>query len=335
MRLRSGCVGAGAMADAKLRLAQWLSADTWCSGETIAAELNLSRTAVWKQVQSLREMGIDVHAEAGRGYRLARPLELLDSHRILAGLSERQVALLGSVELLTEVDSTNSELLRRSRDHRHGLAVFAEQQSLGRGRRGRSWYSPYAQNIYLSLGWRFEGGHGEWGLVPLVVAIATARAVQGLGAKSVAIKWPNDILLDGSKLGGCLVEMQGDISGPCTLVIGVGLNVSLQGGQARKAIDQPWVSLVERLPDVSRNRVASGLLGSLLEHLHNYSEQGFDPLRPAWAELDALAGHDITLHSTVGKLRGTACGIGEQGGLLLETAQGVQEQLAGEVSLRS
>jgi len=239
--------------DFDLRLVNSLSAGESRSGETIAAELGCSRTAVWKHIESLRELGVGVEAVAGLGYRLAEPIELLDRQRITAGLSAGAQRDLASFQIISTVDSTNAELQRMPAAEQHACAVLAERQTSGRGRRGRHWYSPFARNIYLSLGWRFDTGVGELGCLPLVVALAAGEALRLAGVTGHAIKWPNDILLNGRKLGGCLVEVQGDASGPCSAVMGVGINVNMpQSTAGTNMIDQPWTDVGSQVPWVSR-----------------------------------------------------------------------------------
>jgi BirA family biotin operon repressor/biotin-[acetyl-CoA-carboxylase] ligase len=260
--------------------------------------------------------------------------ELLDVALIRAGLSSQQQALLLGLELCTQTDSTNAQMLRSPIAGRHGRCLLAEQQTAGRGRRGRAWHSPFARNIYLSLGWRFAAGSAALAFLPLVVAIAAATAVRSLGVSDVAIKWPNDLLLDGKKLGGCLVEMQGSGDGPCTVVVGVGLNVHMQPDAGDDAIDQPWASLAMVLPGVSRNAATAALLGQLLDHLQHYSEVGFEPFRPAWEALDILSGQAVVVQAETVSCEGIARGIGPRGGLLVAENGRVNEHLAGDVSVR-
>ena len=328
------CSGAGLMiAEATLRLAQLLSASEYRSGQHIATELACSRAAVWKQVEALRKLGVAVRAEAGRGYCLERPLELLDTRRIRAGLGSKASGLLNDLELITELDSSNSEILRRPLSGRHGLAVLAERQSGGRGRRGRSWHSPFARNLYLSLGWQFDGGPAGLACLPLAVAVAVGRAVQGLGVAGVRLKWPNDIWLGEAKLGGCLVEMQGDVSGPCSVVVGVGLNVHMGADSGASVIDQPWAALIDVLPAISRNQAACAVLDSLLCHLADYAGHGFEPLREYWRALDGLAGRRVVLQRETGRVAGVAIGISPEGGLIVQTGSGRETFLVGDASL--
>ncbi|NNE06682.1 MAG: biotin--[acetyl-CoA-carboxylase] ligase [Xanthomonadales bacterium] len=315
------------------RLAQQLSHRESRSGASIAESLGVSRTAVWKHVETLRDLGIEVDAVAGQGYRLREPLELLDSESILSELGADSRSLLDQLHVLGAVDSTNDWLQARAPGSRHARAVVAEQQLAGKGRRGRSWVSPFGRNIYLSLAWRFELGVAEVACLPLVVAIAACEALESAGVAGVMIKWPNDLVLNGAKLGGCLVEVQGDAAGPCLAIMGVGINVRM-GPAGGQAIDQPWTEAVSVDPGISRNRLAGQLLHSLLHQIIDFASNGFASFDEAWNARDVLRGRPVTVSQPGQCHHGIARGISPLGGLLLQSSAGVAEYRAGEVSIR-
>ena len=219
------------------RLAGYLSVQESRSGEAIAKELGCSRTAVWKHVESLRSLGIEIDAVAGKGYLLREPLELLDSSLILGSLDPAVRNRLRNLDIESSLDSTNSALHRLAVEDQHAAVILAEHQTSGRGRRGRQWHSPYARNLYLSMGWKFENALSELGCLALVVALATARALSWAGLEGHRVKWPNDLLLDDRKLCGCLVEVQGDSQGPCHAVVGIGINVHMPSSEQTSDID--------------------------------------------------------------------------------------------------
>lgn len=316
------------------RLLSSLSAAETRSGESIAAELGCSRAAVWKHVETLRGLGIGVEAVAGQGYRLSEPVELLDREALASGLAGDTGRALSSLRIMSTVDSTNEELLRMPPEARHAAAVLAESQTAGRGRRGRHWFSPYARNLYLSLGWRFDRGVGELGCLPLVVALAACDALERAGLAGLVIKWPNDLLLGGKKLGGCLVEVSGDASGPCTAVMGIGINVHMpRATPGSEAIGQAWTDVGSHVTGVSRNAVAASVLEAMLNSMKRYEETGFRPFLERWEARDGLAGRDIVLVTGTGRVCGISRGISERGGLLIENEAGTREHLAGEVSV--
>jgi BirA family biotin operon repressor/biotin-[acetyl-CoA-carboxylase] ligase len=320
---------------AALRLLRFLSADVARSGEDIADALGCSRSAVWKQVETLRALGVGVESMAGKGYWLTEPLELLEPDAIERALPEREAAYLNAIEVWPQLDSTNSELLRRPLRQQHAVAVLAERQTSGRGRHGRPWFSPLARNIYLSLGWRFEAGISELSALPLLLAMAASEALQTVGLAGLRIKWPNDLLVDDRKLGGCLVEIQGDANGPCNAVLGVGINVHMPPRtEGADAIEQPWTAVANHVEAVSRRGLAATLLTALIAHLVRFERLGFDTFMNDWDRQDALAGRPLEVMSPAGRVRGIARGVSRRGGLLVETPEGVTELHAGEVTLR-
>lgn len=315
-------------------LAGYLSVSETRSGEAIARELGCSRTAVWKHVEALRGLGIDIDAIAGKGYLLREPLELLDSGLILAALDPAVREKLSSLKIESTVDSTNSAVHRLKAEDQHAAVILAEHQAGGRGRRGRQWHSPFARNIYLSIGWTLDKPLAELGCLSLLVAVAAANALSREGLTGHKIKWPNDLLLDERKLCGCLVEVQGDSQGPCHAVLGVGLNVHMPASASTTGIDQPWTDVHSQLPSCSRNGLTVLLLEELVRGLELFARQGFAPFKGDWEQLDGLRGKPVGVESGNRVLAGTAAGINEHGALLLDTGNQVVTLHSGEVSLR-
>ena len=316
------------------RLAGYLSVNETRSGEAIAHELGCSRTAVWKHVESLRALGIEIDAVAGKGYRLREPLELLDSALILAGLDPAVRETLRGLTVESSLDSSNSALRRLAIDDQHAAVILAEHQSGGRGRRGRLWHSPYARNIYLSIGWKLENSLSELGCLSLVVALATAQGLSRAGLKGHKVKWPNDLLLDGRKLCGCLVEVQGDSQGPCHAVLGVGINVHMPASVLTASIGQPWTDINSQLPGCSRNTLATLVLEELVTGMDLFAGHGFAPFKDAWKQWDGIQGQTIEVDAGKSVVQGTAVGISESGALLLDTGNEILTLYSGEVSLR-
>lgn len=305
------------------------------SGDLLAQETGLTRTAIWKRVQALREAGVAIAGSAGHGYALEQPLDLLDAGALLDGLPAAARADIASLSVAWSVDSTNSELLRQDTPAAGCAVLLAERQTGGRGRRGRSWASPLAAHIYLSLARRFGGGLARLGGLSLVAGVAVAEGLRDLGLSRVGLKWPNDLVIDGRKLGGLLVEGGGEAGGPVRAVIGLGLNVRMPAAQAG-LIDQPWLDLAQALPGpTSRNAVARAVLGRLPPALALFDAEGLAPFRPRYAALDALHGQRVVVRLDRGDVFGTAEGIAEDGALRLRTPQGLRDFHAGEVSVRA
>ncbi|WP_379654624.1 bifunctional biotin--[acetyl-CoA-carboxylase] ligase/biotin operon repressor BirA [Pseudoxanthomonas sp. UC19_8] len=305
------------------------------SGDLLAQETGLTRTAIWKRVQALREAGIAIAGSAGQGYALQGPLELLDADALRAALPAQALALIAQLEVAWSLDSTNSELLRRTSPDYGCAVLLAERQTGGRGRRGRSWASPLAAHIYLSVARRYSGGLARLGGLSLVAGVAVAEALRALGLAQVGLKWPNDLAVDGRKLGGLLVEGGGEAGGPVRAVVGIGLNVRMPQVQG-EAIDQPWIDLAGALPTPpARQAVAAAVLAQLLPALALFDSEGLAPFLSRYAALDALRGRAVTLKLDEGNVVGTAEGIAEDGALRVATAQGLRVFHAGEVSVRA
>ena len=307
------------------------------SGQDLADSLGVSRTAVWKQLNKLSAAtGLEIESVKGRGYRIPGGIDLLDAEKVRAGLSTSASALLTTLVLLDSVDSTNAEAMRRAQAGSvAGLVCTAEQQSAGRGRRGRQWVSPFASNLYLSLAWEFNQGASALEGLSLAVGVALARALEHCGLPPIQLKWPNDILFHREKLGGVLLEMTGDAAGACQVVVGVGLNVSMPGAAAG-AIDQAWTDIqtISGGAHPGRNALLAALLNELLPLMAGFESAGFSSWREPWLALDAFAGEPVVLTTGPKQVAGIARGVDERGALLLETVSGTQTIYGGEISLR-
>lgn len=314
------------------------------SGDALAKAAGQTRAAVWKRIEALRQAGLGIDAQPGRGYALTQPLDLLDASTILAGLPAQAAGRITRLEVAWSIDSTNTELLRRRAPEGAGTEVLlAERQTGGRGRRGRTWASPLAAHLYLSLARGFGGGLARLGGLSLVAGVAVAEALQAMGFDGVGLKWPNDVVIvapDGlRKLGGLLIEGSGEYAGAARAVIGLGLNVRMPEAAARE-IDQPWCDLAALSTQAScplpgRNAIATTVLAHLLPALDVFDAEGLAPFLSRYAEVDALADQPVTLHSAMTTQMGTALGVAEDGALRLRLDDGSEQRVhAGEVSVR-
>jgi BirA family biotin operon repressor/biotin-[acetyl-CoA-carboxylase] ligase len=303
------------------------------SGEELGAALGLSRAAIWKRLQALEALGLDVQSVRGKGYRVAGGLEFLDETTLREGMGEARALPL---VLAMTTGSTNEDALARVRGGDRGpFAVLAEHQQGGRGRRGRSWVSPLGRNIYLSLAWPFDTGASGLEGLSLATGIAVAEALSEFGLDGrVQLKWPNDIWVSGRKVGGILTELAGDMDSACVAIIGVGINGSLPD-RLGEDIDQPWTDLARETGQaVPRNALTASLLARLATTCETFAEQGFSAFHSCWATYDALAGQAVTLSSGASTCRGTCEGVSDRGALLLATEDGVRAFHGGEASLR-
>lgn len=310
------------------------------SGKELGAALGVSRAAVWKHLQKLEPLGIRLLSIKGKGYCLEGGLELLSAALIVAGLRARALPLLARLDIRPVIDSTNAQALRDGVSYGSGYVCLAEFQTAGRGRRGRTWVSPFGNNIYLSLTWTFDGGAAELEGLSLAVGVAIAEVLVGLGVADIGLKWPNDILWRGRKLAGILLEMTGDPAGVCQVVVGIGLNVSMPVDTV-DAIDQPWVdirSIITALDlpaeSFGRNQLVAALLAKLLPLLQRYQSERFVSYRVRWEQLNAYAGEVVEVRMANAVVSGEMLGVNEVGALRVLTAAGEQLFYGGEISVR-
>jgi BirA family transcriptional regulator, biotin operon repressor / biotin---[acetyl-CoA-carboxylase] ligase len=323
------------------------------SGEALSALLGVSRATVWNLVHELRDAGIEIFSVTGRGYKLARPVSMLGIERIAQALGHSARKL--TLELVDQIESTNSALMRRAAEHPaahalQGTCLIAEWQTRGRGRRGRAWLAGIGGGITFSLLWRFEQGALHLSALSLAVGVALVRALEELGIKQVKLKWPNDVIHHHHKLAGVLIELEGDVLGPSVASIGVGINARLS--EALHADIDQAVTDLETLSGefVDRNAALGCVLRHLVEVLETYAQEGFAPFKQAWLEHHAYHGREVWLQLPQGasqfavgasqlavgeRQAGVVDGVADDGSLLLRTEQGQRRYTVGEISVRA
>ncbi|MDX5993836.1 bifunctional biotin--[acetyl-CoA-carboxylase] ligase/biotin operon repressor BirA [Ectopseudomonas alcaliphila] len=315
-----------------LELLKLLQDGRFHSGEALGATLGISRSAIWKQLQGLEaELGVEVFKVPGRGYRLSSPMTLLNAGQISHGAE----GVDWPVTVESSVDSTNAEIFRRlDAGARAPFVLLAERQTAGRGRRGRVWASPFAENLYCSVVLRVDGGMSQVEALSLTVGLAVARALQGCGVDGARLKWPNDVLVDGRKISGILLELAGDPADVCHVVIGVGVNVNM-AVDAPAVIDQPWTSVRQCLGrTLDRNELAAELLLQLRDCLAIHWQHGFAGLREEWEALHTWHGRAVALTAGSNATLGVVLGVDERGAIRL-SVDGVDRSFSGgELSLR-
>jgi BirA family biotin operon repressor/biotin-[acetyl-CoA-carboxylase] ligase len=312
------------------------------SGQELAEALGVSRGAVWKAVESLRALGATLHAVRNRGYRLKPACDALDAEQITNVLLPRDRAHVSSVDVAWTVDSTNSVLLARPNPPLGKCEVMlAEYQTAGRGRRGRAWLAPPGGSICLSLCWTFEEVPKDLGALGLVIGVCALQALRSLHAArqdNVEIKWPNDLVVEGKKLGGILIELRAESDGPACVVIGIGINVAL-GAKQLETIGAAGASPIDLVTAgverPRRNVVAAGLITQFSRGLLLFEREGLRPFAEEWRAADALRGRQIDVHTHDGVARGLARGIDLHGALVVETPTGVRRFISGDVTVRA
>ncbi|WP_067862921.1 bifunctional biotin--[acetyl-CoA-carboxylase] ligase/biotin operon repressor BirA [Neptuniibacter marinus] len=305
------------------------------SGRELGDEVGVSRSAIWKHVRRFEDGGLDIFSVKGRGYRVPGGLELLDIERIQQGLLPEVKVLIKDPDLRLSIESTNELAMEASqRGDCHGRLFLAEQQLAGRGRRGREWVSPFARNLYFSLVWRFEQGVAALEGLSLLVGLAIVRALEKMEIQGVELKWPNDLLHQGKKLAGILLEVHGEASGQCQVVIGVGINVEMPK-EVSEAIDQPWTDLKTITGGVvSRNQLLAVILNELVVCLERFDKEGFVGLVDEWQSRHAMQNEAVILQIGDEFVEGVCRGVDGSGALLLQSAAGIKAYHGGEISVR-
>lgn len=305
------------------------------SGESLGTSLDMGRSAVWKHIKALESLGLDIYAVPGRGYRLSEPVGLLSREMILANISADARRRISGLDIHSSIGSTNTELMNRAAlGLASGFICMSEHQEQGRGRRGRQWLSPFASNLYLSVLWHFSSIPQSLASLSLATAVAVLRALRNMGTEGVMLKWPNDIYWQERKLAGVLLEMSGEASGPCQVVLGIGLDVNMQSDEGA-VIDQPWASLREiHGKQLDRNLVAAAVLEEVMPMLALFEQQGFQPFQKDWYQHDLLRGRDISIQGEHHARQGRAHGLDESGALLVKFDDGIEKIHSGEVSIR-
>lgn len=313
------------------KLLQLLQDGEFHSGESLGRAVGLSRAGVWKRLQGLEaELGIEIFRVRGRGYRLSSPISLLRGEQLCEVLAPYGWSLV----LAETVGSTNAEALRLLGAGTPGpLLVVAEKQSQGRGRRGRIWVSPYGANLYYSLGLQLDGAIYPIEGLSLTVGLAVRRMLFEFGCETVGLKWPNDLLLDSRKIAGILIELAGDPSGICQVVIGIGINVNMKGSV--EGIDQPWTTLQEHTGQlVDRTILALRLSHWLHHYLEWHRKDSFAGLRQEWEACHLWQGAEVSLLAGLQRIDGVVLGVDRQGALRMQVAGEERHFSGGELSLR-
>lgn len=314
-----------------IELLSLISDGQYHSGESLGKNLNISRASIWKRIRVLQSMGFEIYSIRGKGYRLLDAIELLDKQKILSNIGSTET--LASLEVLSEIDSTNAYMLSKAGQISTPAACLSESQTAGRGRRGKPWVSPFGSNIYLSLLWTAHGGLQSLDGLSLMIGVSIAKTLSGLGCPDVQLKWPNDIYANKKKLGGVLVELTGNWMDQAHVVIGIGLNQRITQEQ-RQHIEQPIVDLAELGWSGSRNELAGKLINQLLLDLRAFEEKGFSMFQDDWNARNVYEGCSVEVLQPRSRLLGECQGVNERGELLLKTEQGILKVHSGELSLR-
>lgn len=314
-------------------LIKMLAKGEFVSGQEMGNQLAISRSAISKHIKALIEMGLDIYSVTGKGYKLSQPINLLALDQIINAWPDNETV--PEIEVHSLIDSTNSYLLRRLPNQvSQGQVCLAEFQSAGRGRRGRQWISPFGSQIYLSMYWQLSQGLSAAMGLSLVTALAVSEAIYVNTNIRVQLKWPNDIYLQGVKLAGILIDLEGQPLEPSHSVIGIGLNVNMPA-QAAKQIDQKWTDIQSHSEQtIDRNSLCAQIIYQLVVKLERYQAEGLTAMIDEWNTQDCYLNKRVKLLTGERVTKGICRGVNNQGALLLEVDGQIKPIYGGEVSLR-
>lgn len=323
------------------KLLALLAEGSFYSGEQLAKKLKISRGGIWKLMNSLKALGVDIESVPRQGYRLPRAVDLLDKEAIVSSLPAATRSQLERADVLLTVDSTNRFVADLSPPEAGRLQLCTtEVQNAGRGRRGRTWVAPFGSGICMSVGWSFAEAPPTFSALSLAVGVAVVKAFKRLGIAGVGLKWPNDLQWQGRKLGGILIEMRGESAGPAQVIIGIGINMHMPVA-IRMQLAEREAALIADVHEImrdktpTRNAVLGAVVTELLEMLQTFTVRGFAPFKNEWHELDTLSNASVKVISGSQTTLGIARGVADDGTLLLDVDGELRPFVSGEVSLRA
>lgn len=304
----------------------------YLSGEQLSQQLQVSRTAIWKHIKALRQAGYTIESSSRLGYRLLTSPDLLLPEELCRYLTTAELGQ--TINYFTSVDSTNTVAKRLANEQcSTGTVVVAEEQTGGRGRLERGWYSPLAKGLWFSVVLRPQFLPQDAPKCTLLAAVAAVRAMRKLGAEC-SIKWPNDIVYQGKKLAGILTEMNAEMDAINYIVVGMGLNINISAAEFPLELQPIAISLQDLVSaPVSRVKLLAAILAEF-EQLYIVAATGFEPILAEWRELSATLGQTVDVYGFERNFSGVAIDIDQDGALLVQTAAGIERVLAGDVSIR-
>ncbi len=308
-----------------------LSDGEFHDGTALGEKLQITRSAVWKIMKKLERYGLQFESIKGKGYSLREPMILLEDKLIRAHLQDKKLRL----HLFESLDSTNI-YLKSLQSNRTIQFCISEQQTEGRGRLGRDWYSPFGKNIYLSCLYPFQKDVSELAGLSLVVSLAVLRTLQQFGIdQDVHVKWPNDIICQMKKMAGSLIDVQAESNGASQAIIGIGINVNMLHEQGDN-ISQPWISMREVSGTyMDRNQIIGGLINHMLAYLNRFDKEGFNVFIEEWNAAEGMQNKKIALKTLNETISGVVTGINAQGHLLLKMHDGqIRAFSSGDASIQ-
>lgn len=304
----------------------------WHSGSDLAARLGVTRATVSVRIGKLAELGLSVYSVVGRGYRLAQPGDFLAAESIRGALAADARSRIDDIQVFETIDSTNN-VLDRIDDGSTRIAL-AESQTAGRGRTERRWITQFGCNLHLSLIHRLREPQAPLTALTPIIGVELARVLADPDLTGIGLKWPNDLMLDGAKVGGILVDYRGEAGGDTRLIVGVGINVTMASEMAAD-IDQPWTTLAHHAASPpARNELAARATGAVMSALDRFATGDNDHLADEWQAYDTLADQAVTTIGSNAPPSGVARGVNADGSLRIESEGRVSRVYSGDVRVR-
>ena len=305
----------------------------YVSGEQISKDLKVSRTAIWKHINVLKERGYIFESSTRKGYRLIYAPDLLTPLEIESVL---HTELLGRhIEYYESTTSTNEEAKKIAmQGAEEGTIVVAEEQVTGHGRLSRSFYTPFAKGIWFSVILRPKFFPMEASKCTLMAAVGVCRGIHRLGLPAAGIKWPNDILVNGKKMVGMLSEMSSSMEKIDYIILGIGINTGIKENEFPEEFRETATSFLNEGINVSRKNLLAAVLAELEAEYKLAQTEGFERVLEDWRKLSITLGKEVRVIYSNENYIGKAVDIDKDGCLLVETKEGIQRVLAGDVSIR-
>ena len=311
------------------------NANEYLSGEEISRQLSVSRTAIWKHMQTLKQSGYEIEAHPRQGYRLRSVPDRLLPDEIRDSL---QTTMLGQHEIyyFDDIDSTNNEAKKQANLGCHeGAIVLSEAQNNGRGRIARSWFSPFGKGIWLSLILKPPFLPSDAPKCTLLAAVAVTKAIRSITKVQCGIKWPNDILYKGKKIVGILTEMNAEMDAINYIVIGMGINVNIDQDEFPEELRAIATSLSQASGQpIARLTLLQAILEELETEYNKVIQYGFSQMLDEWRQLSVTLGQTVDALGGSRQFSGVAIDIDQDGTLLVQTEEKIERIIAGDISIR-
>lgn len=305
------------------------------SGQALADELGVTRTAIWKVIQQLKNQGLDIEILHRQGYRIPKAIDLLEQKKILLDVNSAILPYIPQIDVFQQLPSTNQYLIEHLQRFSSGTICLAEQQSNGRGRRGREWLSPFASGIYFSILWHFDVDISSLQGLSLAIGVAVIRALHHYGVQDIELKWPNDLFYQSKKLAGILLEANALVNSHYSIVAGVGLNCRLSQ-EVMAEVARPVIDLESILQNpLARNRLVALLINEIVPVLRDFPKTGLEPYIHEWQRYDVLQNQQVQIELPSGTMQGKVLGVDRFGNLRMQFDDGREQTFSSaEITIR-